>query len=72
MKIKARNSEVKIDLLILYHLLSRVIFVSHYKMMSPLEYVTCHTMSNVREKSDHVTCTLFGNIAFISNRIYIN
>ena len=26
-------------------------------------------MSNVREKSGHVTFTLFGNIAFISNRI---
>jgi len=24
---------------------------------------------NVREKSGHVTCTLFSNIAFISNRI---
>ncbi|EGI69384.1 hypothetical protein G5I_01871 [Acromyrmex echinatior] len=39
-------------------------------MMSPLEHVvTCPTMSNVREKSGHVTCTLFGNVAFISNCI---
>ena len=37
-------------------------------MMSLLEHVvTCHTMSNVREKSGHET--LFSNIAFMSNRI---
>jgi len=39
-------------------------------MMLPLEYVmTCRTMSNVREKSSHMICTLFSNVAFISNRI---
>ena len=39
-------------------------------MMSPLEHVViCHIMSNIREKSGHVTCTLFGIVAFISNRI---
>ena len=39
-------------------------------MMSSLEHiVACRTMSNVREKSDHVTCTLFDNVTFISNRI---
>jgi len=31
--------------------------------------VTCRTISNVREKFGHVICTLFGNIAIISNRI---
>jgi len=33
-------------------------------MMSPFECVViCDTMSNVHEKSGHLTCTLFGNIA---------
>jgi len=39
-------------------------------MISLLEHVvTCHTISNVRKKSCHATRTLFGNVAFISNRI---
>jgi len=41
-------------------------------MMSSLEYVVICTMSNVREKSGHVTymCdVLFGNVAYISNHI---
>ena len=39
-------------------------------MMSPLEHVVIYrTISNVREKSDRVTYTLFDNVAFISNRI---
>ena len=38
--------------------------------MLSLEYVvTCRTMSNVRKKSGHMICTLFSNVAFISNRI---
>jgi len=69
MKINARNSEVKIDLLILYYLLGRVIFVSLYIDDDDITARTCCDMSNIREKSGHVTCTLFGNVAFISNRI---
>jgi len=53
---------------------SHLYHITLMKMMSPLEHVvtSCiyiRIMSNVREKSDHVTCILFGNVAFISNRI---
>jgi len=64
------NDVVGLNLLILYHLLGYVTFVSHY-----IDDVTaricceCRTMSNVREKSSHMICTLFSNVAFISNRI---
>ena len=37
-------------------------------MMSQLEnVVTCRIMSNVREKSGHVTCTLFSNVVYIKS-----
>jgi len=44
MKINARISEIKIDLLILYHLLGRMIFVSHY-VDDDVTAWTCYNMS---------------------------
>jgi len=56
------NDAVRLNLLILYHLLVTL----HW-------WWWCHRSNNVPyrmfEKSGHVTCILFGNIAFISNRI---
>ena len=49
MEINARNSEIKIDLLILYHLLGRVIFVSNYIDVD----VTARTC----DMSYHVECS---------------
>jgi len=50
MKINARNSKIKINLLILYHLLDRVIFVSHYIDDSVIARTCC-------DISYHVECS---------------
>jgi len=60
--------------LFLYHLLGHVTFVSHYldDDITARHVVTCRTMLNVCKKLwmfGHMTCTLFSNVAFISNRI---
>jgi len=78
MKINARNSKIKINLLILYHLLDRVIFVLHWwwchRSNMLWHIVSCRMFVkwmnvNEREKFGHVTYILFGNVAFISNCI---
>jgi len=56
MEINVSNSEVKINLFILYHLLGHVIFVSHYIDDDVIARICCDMYHvKCREKSGHVT-----------------
>ena len=64
------NDAVRLNLLILYHSLGHMTFVSHY--IDDVTARTCCDMSyHVEFVKNHVTLfsTLFSNVAFISNRI---